>query len=388
MPLPSLSSAVAEAHHSGIREIANQAMLMPGAIRLEAGQPDFRTPDHISEAAKRAIDDGHTYYTHTAGIPPLREALVDKLRAVNHIEAGTDRVTIGPGGVGVIAAAIGALCNPGDEVLLPDPHWPNYTIMLSWSQTRGVFYPCPARLGYQPDLERLEALLTPRSKVLVVNSPNNPTGAVYPAETMHELGEIAARNNLWLISDESYDQIMLDGSAVAVSMAGQADPERTISVFTFSKTYAMTGWRVGYAVASRPVIDLMTKVLESNSSCVSTVSQHAALAALTGPQDCVQEMVGAYRRRRDLVCDILREPGLLGAVPDGAFYVMADVAPSGMNSRDFALRLLRERRVGVAPGTAFGTVASDAVRISLASSDAHLREGVGHLCELVSQTRD
>ena len=363
------------------------ALAMRDVIRLEVGQPDFRTPDHIGEAAKQAIDEGLTFYTHTQGLMSLRERLVAKLERVNGIVTTPAGIACAPGGVGAIAAAIGALVNPGDEVMLPDPHWPNYELMLTWSQARGLYYPCPAELAFQPDLERLEALISPRTKVLVVNSPNNPTGAVYPAPTMQALAEIAQRHNLWIISDECYDQIMLDGAPVAASMAAYSADGRVISVFTFSKTYAMTGWRLGYAVGRPEVIDSVTKVLESNSSCVSTISQKAGEAALDGPQDCVGEMVGAYRRRRDLVVDLLREADLLMAVPEGAFYIMADVSLSGLDSREFAFRLLRERHVGVAPGTAFGRLAPGAVRISLASSDQDLREGVGRLSELVQELK-
>ena len=383
--LPPLSSDLLEAHHSGIREIANEAYGMPGAIRLEAGQPDFRTPAHIAEAAKSAIDEGFTFYTPTAGIPPLREALAGKLERVNGIEVPPAQIVCGPGGVGVISATMATLVEPGDEVLTPDPGWPNTSIMVAWAHGREVRYPCPPELGFQPDLEALERLITPRTKVLLVNSPNNPTGAVYPEETLRRLAGLARDRNLWLISDECYDQIMLDGRGVAPSMANHLQDGRVISVFTFSKSYAMTGWRLGYAVAAPDLIDGIIKFLESTSSCVSAITQKAGVAALNGPQDCVAEMVSAYRRRRDLSVDLLREAGLLVAEPQGAFYVMADVSQTRMGAREFALRLLRERQVGVAPGTAFGSVAGQAVRISLASSDQDLREGIGRLAEFVQE---
>ncbi len=383
--LPPLSEALVEAHHSGIREIGNLAGTMPGSILLQVGQPDFRTPAHISEAGKRAIDEGLTDYTHTAGILPLREALAAKLERVNGIRVPSTQVVTGPGGVGVIAAAMATLIEPGDEVLMPDPGWPNTSIMVAWARGVEVRYPCPPELGFQPDLEQLEALITPRTRVILVNSPNNPTGAVYPEPTLERLAEIARRHNLWVISDECYDQIMLDGRPVAPSLARHLADERVVSVFTFSKTYAMTGWRLGYGVAPPPVVDSMIKFLESTSSCVSTITQHAGLAALNGPQDCVADMVSSYVRRRELAVDLLREAGLFITEPQGAFYVMADVSPSGLGARDFALRLLRERGVAVAPGSAFGGVAGGAVRISLASSEADLREGIGRLAELVGE---
>jgi aspartate aminotransferase len=386
--LPPISSALLEAHHSGIREISNLAMIRPGTIRLEVGQPDFPTPAHVAEAGQKAIREGWTSYTQTFGLPSLRERLAAKLERVNGISVEPGRIVCGPGGVGVISAAMAAVCDPGDEVLLPDPHWPNFTTMAVTAQARAVFYPCPAELGFLPDLDRLEGLVSERTRVIVVNSPNNPTGAVYPPETLRAIGELAERRNLWLLSDQCYDQIAFEGDAAAPSLASFADPEQVISAFTFSKTYAMTGWRLGYATAVPQVVDSMVKVLESNTSCPSTIAQKAAEVALDGPQECVGAMVSAYRRRRELVVELLKEAGLLLTIPQGAFYILADVAPAGLDSRAFAMRLLDERGVAVAPGTAFGKVASGAVRISLASSDEDLREGVGRLCELVGQVAE
>jgi len=349
------------------------------------GQPDFPTPQHVKDAGKRAIDENKTFYTHTQGLLSLREKLVAKLARVNGIKTVPDYIACGPGGVGAIAAMFAAVLEKGDEVLLPDPGWPNYRMMLSWTGARGVFYPCPPSSGFQPDLAALASLITPKTKILVVNSPNNPTGAVYPLATMKAFVDLAQRHNVWLLSDECYDQIVLDGSSTSPATLAPDDP-RIATVFTFSKTYSMTGWRLGYLTGPAELVDTATKVLESNSSCVSTISQVAAEAALTGPQDCVAEMVNAYRRRRDLVVQILKDAELFIAEPTGAFYIMADVGPSGLPSRDFAFALLRERGVSVAPGTAFGQVAGDAVRISLASSDADLREGVGRLAEFVHRS--
>ena len=384
--MPSLSRLPAEAHHSGIREIANEALHTEGAIRLDVGQPNFPTPKHIGEAGKRAIDEGKTFYTHTQGLISLREKIAAKLERVNGIHVTPERIACGPGGVGALAAIFGSVLEPGDEALMPDPGWPNTRLMLSWTGARGVFYPCAAADGFQPDLDALERLVTKRTKLLLINSPNNPTGAVYPADTVARLIEIAQRHDLWLVSDECYDQIILDGTWTSPASLAPDDP-RIASVFTFSKSYSMTGWRIGYLAGSAELIDSATKVLESNSSCVSTITQIAAEAALDGPQDCVGEMVAAYRHRRDLVVDILREADMLVNEPTGAFYCMADISRSHLDSRDFAFKLLRERGVSVAPGSAFGDVAADAVRISLASSDTDLREGVGRLAEFVNELR-
>jgi aspartate aminotransferase len=385
--LPSLAHGPAEMAHSGIREIANEALRTPGSIRLDVGQPDFPTPQHVKDAGKRAIDENKTFYTHTQGLLSLRERLAGKLERVNGIRTSPENIACAPGGVGAIAAMLAAVVEPGDEVLLPDPGWPNYRMMLPWLGARGVYYPCPPEAGFQPDLDALASLVSPRTKVLVVNSPNNPTGAVYPVATIAAFVELAQRRNLWLLSDECYDQILLDGSWTSPARLAPDDP-RIATVFTFSKTYSMTGWRLGYLSGSAELIDTATKVLESNSSCVSTISQVAAEAALDGSQDCIAEMVGAYRRRRDMVVSLLRDAELLIAEPAGAFYIMADIAPSGLPSREFSFALLRRRGVSVAPGTAFGAEAGDAVRISLASSDADLTEGVGRLAQFVHGRTD
>jgi aspartate/methionine/tyrosine aminotransferase len=371
--------------HSGIREISNLAATTPGAIRLEVGQPDFRTPTHIVDAAKQALDEGWHGYTPTAGLPTLRERLTAKLRRVNGIDTPPERVVCGVGGAGVISTAVAALVDPGDEVLVPDPGWSNYRLMLATVHARAIPYPCPPALGFQPDLDALEGLVTPRTKLLIVNSPNNPSGRVYPPVLLRSLGEIAGRHGLWMVSDECYDQIVFDGMRVAPGLVHHADPERVISCFTFSKSYAMTGWRLGYATGPAAVVDSMIKAIEGSASGTTTMVQKAAEAALDGPQDCVTEMVAAYQRRRDLAVDLLREADLLTVIPEGAFYVLADVSPSRLGALELAKRLLAERQVGVAPGTAFGRVAASAVRISLASSDADLREGVGRLCDLVAE---
>ena len=268
-------------------------------------------------------------------------------------------------------------------MLLPDPGWPNYRMMPPWLGARSVFYPLLVGADFLPDLERLEDLVTARTRLLVINSPGNPTGAVFPRRVIEALADFAVRHDLWLISDECYDQILFEGEHV--SPASFLDDGRVISVYTFSKTYSMTGWRLGYAVGEAGLIDTVTKVLESNTSGPSTIAQKAAEAALDGPQDCVAEMVAAYAHRRDLAVDLLEEAGLLVSVPHGAFYIMADVSTTGINARDFALRLVAERGVSVAPGTAFGKVGASAVRISLASSDEDLREGIARFAEAVRE---
>lgn len=383
MPLQAIASGPAEAAHSGIREVVNLALVTPGCIRLEVGEPNFPTPTHIVDAALEFARKGQIKYTATAGLLSLRERLVSKLQAVNGIEAGVGNINCSVGGVGGIAAAIAALLEPGDEVLVPDPAWPNYRLMLAWAHGVLTPYPCAPENQFLPDPKELERRITPRTKLLIINSPCNPTGAVFPRSLMENLVELAVRHNLYLLSDECYDEVLLDGEHV--SPASFCTDGRIVTAFTFSKTYAMTGWRVGYVVANDSVSDSITKVLESNSSCLPTICQKAAEAALDGPREPLREMVRAYRERRDLCVGLLEEAGLLISRPRGAFYIMADVGGSGMGSRDFAFDLVKSKQVAVAPGSAFGEAATRAVRISLASSPEDLSQGIARMIERIEE---
>jgi aspartate aminotransferase len=383
LPLQAIASGPAEAAHSGIREVVNLALITPGCIRLEVGEPNFPTPAHIVEAAVEFARKGQVKYTATAGLLSLRERLVAKLDKVNGIKAGVNNINCSIGGVGGIAGAVAALVEPGDEVLVPDPAWPNYRLMLAWAHGVLVPYACPPERKFLPDPQEIESRITSRTKLMIVNSPCNPTGAVFPRELLERLVEVAVRHNLYFLSDECYDQVILDGEHI--SPASFCTDGRIISAFTFSKTYAMTGWRVGYVVANDKISDSITKVLESNSSCVPTVCQKAAEAALDGPQEPLHEMVKAYRERRDLCVGLLEEAGMLISRPEGAFYIMADVSRSGMDAREFAFDLVSSKKVAVAPGTAFGESARKAARISLASAPEDLSIGIARMIERVEE---
>jgi len=367
--------------HSGIREVVNVAITMPDAIRLEVGQPNFETPEHIVEATARAVRDGLTKYTATAGMLSLRELLVDKLARVNQIKARPPEINVTVGGVGGIAAAFLALLEAGDEVLIPDPAWPNYRLELSYSPAKMVSYPLHASRGFAPDPDELEKYITPRTKVLLINSPCNPTGAVFDREVVEGIVRLCQKYDLYLLSDECYDEIVFEGKHV--SPASFCEDGRVISVFTFSKTYAMTGYRVGYVVTNPQLADVINKILEANMSCATSFAQKAAEAALTGPREPVVKMLEAYKRRRDIVDALLREKEMWASRPRGAFYAMADVSGSGMDSHSFAFKLLEETKVAVAPGMAFGEVARDFVRISLASSEDDLREGIERMGDFI-----
>lgn len=382
--MPRTAPHVANAPGSGIRGLIAQAASMANCIHLEVGQPDFRTPEHICEAAARAIRSGDHGYTPTRGMASLLDEVTAKLARVNGIAAEAGQITMACGGTSALAAALFAVCEPGDEILVSDPYWPTLPTIVAVAGARCVLYSCPSSAGYQPDLDHLAAQISPRTKAIVVNSPNNPTGAVYPASTLAAIGEIAARRGIWVISDECYDQVVLDSPGLAAPSAwGNVDPGRVITAMAMSKTYAMTGWRIGYGIAPAPVMTQMIKVIDATTSCSNVISQRAAEEALRGPQDAVLEMADAYRARRDASMPILDRSGVPHSLPHGAMYLLADIRATGLSSAEFCRQLLDRHGVAVVAGSAFGPGAEGLVRISLASSIEALTEGLSRLCMLI-----
>lgn len=370
---------------SAIREIYDAAQQVPGALRLEVGEPDFDTPPWIVEAAHRAAVSGATHYTSNLGIGVLREALADKVRRVNGYDATPAQVMVAAGGVQALHVILHALLDPGDEVLLPDPLWPNFMMIAHLASARAVTYALQPALGFLPSIEQLESLVTARTRVLVVNLPSNPTGACATDELWRELVGFARRRGLWLVSDECYDQITFDG--VVRSAQAIAPYERTVAVHTFSKTYAMTGWRVGYAVGPEELVTLVGHMQEPSVSCVNTPAQYAALAAIEGPQDVVAAMCDAYRRRAAAALEILTAGGVPAHRPDGAFYLWVDTSADGRDSLAVAHGLLHAEQVAVAPGLAFGPAGAQRVRVSLASADDDLAEGCRRLVRYLQRER-
>jgi aspartate aminotransferase len=359
---------------SGIREIVNLVIGRPAGevVRLEIGEPGFATPPHIVAAGAAAA--ARSRYAPSAGHLRLREAIAARMARVAGVDVPADRVIVTQGGVQACFLTLAALVEPGDEVLVPDPAWPNYAMQVGLLHGRVVPYALPASDGFVPDPEAVRALITPRTRVLVLNSPSNPTGAVFPRETVAALVGLAREHGIVVLSDEVYDELIFEGEP---SDAIRFAPDHVVAVHSFSKTYAMTGWRVGYAVAPEWLAPTLAKLQEPMISCIPDATAFGALAALEGPQDAVASMRDAYRRRRDLVVDLVRSAGIDLVVPRGAFYAMVPLAP-GVDSRAAALRLVDEG-VAVAPGTAFGSAAADLVRVSLASEEPDLREGLGRL---------
>ncbi|HEY0249533.1 MAG TPA: aminotransferase class I/II-fold pyridoxal phosphate-dependent enzyme [Gryllotalpicola sp.] len=367
-----LSPLALSVPHSGIREIVNLALSAPqGSVaRLEIGEPDARTPEHVVEAAVRAAR-GWTGYVQSAGIPQLRELAAERVARFYGGPAEAERVVIGQGAVQVLSAVLTATLAPGDEVLIPDPAWPNYLMQATMVGARPVPYPMRASNGFLPDPAEIEALVTPRTKVLVVNSPSNPTGAVMARELAEELVRVCASRGVLVVSDEVYDEIIFDGEHVHLAAI---DPDWVVSVFSFSKTYAMTGWRVGYAVLPGWLAETVGKLQEPYLSSLPSVTQAAAMAALTGPQDAVCVNRLRYAARRDAAVAQLADAGLAVLPPAGAFYLMLPLS-AGVDSRTAALELVG-RGVSTAPGTAFGLEARSFLRVSLASDEETLRCGL------------
>ena len=364
---------------SEIRVLFDRAAARSDTIRLEVGEPSFTTPEHIIAAAAEAARAGHTGYGPNGGLASLRELLSHKIERIDGFAASPENIVVTPGGMNALFSCYLALLSPGDEVLLPTPGFPNMDELVRMMGGRPVFYPLQAGDGYLPGPERIDALVTDRTSILFVNTPANPTGAVFPPGLMEGLVELCDRHDLWLLSDEVYDELILDEDSVHTSAARFDTAGRVITVYSFSKVYAMTGWRVGYAVAPTPVADLLRKLQEPQVSCPSTISQKAAEAALLGPREPIRAMLDAYRRRRRLALAAASEAGLAFVAPAGTMYMLVEVKTAGRSMLQFALDLLDEHGVSVAPGSVFGPGGEGYVRISLAAEDQDVVEGLRRL---------
>lgn len=368
------------------REAESRGITLPPPVRLHVGEPSFRTPEHIRQAAIETIERETLTYGPPAGWPWLRELLAEKIARVNGYEVTAANVAVTMGGTGAIQAALLATVSAGDEVLIPDPHWPHYMMQLASSGATGVPYPLDPGTGWLPDIAQLEQLVTPRTRTLLINSPGNPTGAVFSSQLVAELLDFARRHELYLLSDECYDEIVFEGwhtSPAALLSYDEFNEGRVMCVYSFSKSYAMTGWRVGYVVTGTELLKTITHVLDGSHTNISTAMQRAAEAALIGPQECIGEMREAYRRRRDLAVRLLQEHGRYLYTPHGAFYLLIDITNPDQprrQSRQFTLDLLRERNVTAASGASFGSVAEQYVRISLAASEEEIERGVREIC--------
>lgn len=383
--MPTIPRRTSELPRSGIRTLMDLAWASPEpVIRLEVGQPDAPPPPHVMEAMQKAIHDGETAYTPNAGIPELREACANKLHQVNGVERDAGDVLITAGSMQGLALALQAVCDPGDEVLIPNPGWPNYEMSCRIASLHAVRYPLPAEAAYRPDMEAAESLVNERTRAVLINSPSNPLGIVLGEDEMQAWIGLAQRHDLWIISDECYDQLVFTGTAPSPA-ALPGGSERVISVHSFSKTYAMTGLRVGYVSGPSPIVTTMTTMQEAVVACVNGIAQRGAIAALRGPQDYVTTALEVFRRRRDLAVDTAIRAGLPHLVPEGAFYLWLPLGKEIGDPMEFCRALIQEQRVAVAPGSTFGPAGTGAVRLSLAATDDSITEGLTRIARFVQQ---
>ncbi len=370
--------AKAKALEAGGREI----------IHLEIGEPDFDTPAHVVEAACKALRDGHTHYTPTAGIPELREAIAEDVSRSRGVEVRPGQVVVTPGGKPIMFFAILALVDQGDEVLLPNPAFPIYESMVNFVGGRPVFVPLRQENDFRFDPEEFEAGLNAHTKLVILNSPANPTGGVLTADDMAALAGILREHpNVYVLSDEIYSRLLYEADFASIaSEEGLGPDSRTVILDGFSKTYAMTGWRLGYGVMPEDLAEEVAKLQVNSNSCTSAATQHAGLAALRGPQDAVREMLAEFRARRDQIVAGLNElPGVECIAPQGAFYAFPRITGTGHSSDELADLLLEEAGVACLSGTAFGRHGEGHLRLSYANSRENIGRGLDRMNELLSR---
>lgn len=365
-------------------------------INLSVGEPDFNTPDHIKEAAKRAIDENYSFYTPVAGYMSLRKAISEKLSRENGAEFAPEQIVVSNGAKQALCNVILATINPGDEVIIPMPAWVSYVEMVKLAEGKPVAVITGIDDDFKVTPEKLEAAITPKTRMVMLCSPSNPTGSVYTGEELAAIAEMLAKYpEVMVLADEIYEHILFSGKFTSMA-SFKAIADRVIIVNGVSKAYAMTGWRIGYCAAPQWLAKAVTKLQGQYSSNASSIAQKAAEAAYTGPQDCVEEMRKAFERRRDLVVRLAREiPGLKVNMPQGAFYLFPEVsaylgktAPDGSKvatSGDLAMYLLTEAHVATVDGAAFGV--EGYIRLSYATSDSNIREAMRRIAEALKKLK-
>jgi len=368
---------------SVIREMFAMQTGLEDVVSFALGEPDFTTPKHIIDATIASFQRGETHYTPNTGIPALRKA-VSETYAKRGLSYRPEEILIGAGGVSVLNLACGAILDVGDEVLIPDPGWPNYRgMILQWGAV-----PVPVAVreedGFMYTAEALRRAITKKTKAIIINSPSNPTGGVASAETLGQIADLVKEQDLYVISDEIYHELVWSGEPYTSIAQFPRMKERTVVMDGFSKQYAMTGFRLGWGAAPQEVIVTMTKLLENMLSSVNEGVQWGGVAALTGDQSCVEEMKRVYLRRRELMVNGLNSIDKISCLmPRGAFYAFANISRTGLSSREFAVRLLQEKHTVVVPGTGFGQAGEGFIRLSYATSEEKILEGLKRMGEFV-----
>ena len=345
-------------------------------IHLEIGEPDFPTPPHIIEAGKRAMDEGYTKYGPTAGLPELRESIARYISRTRGIAASPDGVCVVPGAKPIMFFTMLALLEPGDEAIYPDPGFPIYESMIRYIGATPVPIPLLESRGFSFDLDLFRSKLSDRTRMVILNSPENPTGGTIPHEDMAALAAMLRERDLMVLSDEIYSRLCYDGTPTSIA-SFDGMQEKTIILDGFSKTYSMTGWRLGYGVMPLWLANAVNTLMVNSNSCTATFTQRAGIAALEGPQDCVTQMAAEFRRRRDAVCAGLNTiPGFRCPLPTGAFYAFVNVQETGIASKELSDYLLNEAGVACLNGGAFGAHGDGYIRFSYANSLENLLEAV------------
>jgi len=355
-------------------------------IHLEIGEPDFDTPANVVEAEKQALDAGWTHYPPAPGLPQLREAIANDSTGRRGVPVDPSQVIVTPGAKPIMFYAILALAQEGDEVIYPDPGFPIYESMTRFVGATPVPIPIRQENDFRMDPDELVRLVTPRTRLIIFNSPANPTGGVLTREDLVRIADVAREHDIPVLADEIYGRIVYEGEHVSITTLPDM-PDRTIILDGFSKTYAMTGWRMGYAIAPPALVEPLTRLVINSVSGTSAHQQLAAAEALNGPQDAVDEMVQEFRARRDLIVDGLNAiPGVSCLRPKGAFYVFPDISGTGLTGPEAADRLLNEAGVSVISGTAFGTIGANHLRISYANSRANITAALERMRSVFAPT--
>ncbi|MDA4130296.1 MAG: pyridoxal phosphate-dependent aminotransferase [Thaumarchaeota archaeon] len=375
---------------SGIRQIFEKAQKIPDIVRLEFGEPDFDTPENIKLAAIQAIKNGKTKYTSSSGLLELREQIALKLKRENKIEYDPKtEVVVTAGATAAINLAFLSVVDEGQEILVPDPGWATYSHAVNLVGAIPVSYGLREAKGYSFDREEAEKLVSSKTRAILINTPSNPTGSIFSRNNLEEIAEFAMDHELFVFSDEVYEKFLYqDGGNSTnehVSIGSlEGMKERTVTINAFSKTYAMTGWRMGYAAAPPEISATISKINAAQSSCVSTIAQYAAIEALSGPQDSVKTMISAFAKRRELLVTGLNQfPGFRSLMPKGAFYAFPNIEQTGFTSFDLAMKIIDEAHVAVVPGSAFGKLGEGYLRLAYANSMENIQEGLNRIQKIL-----
>lgn len=346
-------------------------------IHLEIGQPDFATPTHITKAGIDALENGRTRYAPTLGTTDLRRAIAEYVSRTRIIKVSPEMVAVTPSAKTSIYLAMTAILEPGDEVIYPDPSFPTYRNLIEFLGCVPKPVPLLENKNFSFDLNIFQKLISPRTKLVILNSPSNPTGGIIPKEDLKIISELVEKNDCWVISDEIYTRLVYDGIACPSIYSFPGMKDRTMLLDGFSKTYSMTGWRLGYIILPEKYMGAMENLMVNSFACTATFTQDAGVQAFIGPQDAVTTMVQEFEKRRNFIVDAINKiPGVKCQKPQGAFYVFPNIKAQGMTSREVADMVLRKANVALLPGTAFGDYGEGYLRISYASSLETLQEGI------------